>query len=284
MIRDYPCTYLQSNGQALSVYEGHSFPEVHLKAEDMAVLALEIREKTGAEWCILPFCHTVEAEALGAKIRYGDARNGPRVAQYACQSIEELCMLPPIDPAVGRMAQVLKACRLLRERGEEVLLEITGPFTLLSSLIEPAIIFRALRKAPEYMNELLNKLQSDLLLYIECAQTAGVHLFSYADPTGGVNILGPKLTEQLTKDFTMPLLKEMDLRLDSDVLIHLCPKTVFALQDTGMAEACTYDLSGDFSYTEAILSACGKVRFVGQTCLKNQKFRPGPVLQGLRLK
>ncbi|MBR5284781.1 MAG: methylcobamide--CoM methyltransferase [Clostridia bacterium] len=285
MIRDYPCTYLQSGiGQDLSVCDSHSFPEVHLQAEAMAALAVDIKEKTGAAWCALPFCHTVEAEALGAKIRYGDVHNGPRVAEYVYKYAEELLQSPPVDPTVGRMAQVIGACRILHEKGETVFLEITGPFTLLSSLIEPMVIFRILRKTPELAERLFEKLRADLLTYIEAAQGAGVQMFSYADPTGGVNILGPKLAEQMVKTFTLPMLQMLDRKLPKDVLIHLCPKTAFALIDTDLAEIYDYDLLDGLTYHQAVMAVRGKVRFAGQTCLKNKNFCPGPALQGLRLK
>ena len=286
MIRDYPCTYLQSGaGQDLSAYTDHLFPEVHLEARAMAALALEIKERNNAAWCTLPFCHTVEAEALGAKIRYGDHRNGPRVAEYACENPEDLLNLPSIDYTFsGRMAQVITACRLLQDQGEEVLLEITGPFTLLSSLIDPAVVFRMLRKAPEQVDVLFEKLHASLLIYVEAAYKAGVRLFSYADPTGGVNILGPRIAAGMAERFTLPFLQKIDQKLPKDALIHLCPKTAFALIDTALADVYVCDLSDGLAYPQAISSVCGKVRFVGQTCLKNQNFRPGPTLQGLRLK
>ena len=165
-------------------------PDIHLYADAMVAFALEVREKTNAPWCMLPFCHTVEAETLGAKVRYGDRKNGPRVVDYACSTLDDLLTLPDMDFTQGRIAQVLAACRELHRRGETVILEITGPFTLLGGLIDPASLFRFLRKEPEKMEQVFAHLHRNLLAYMQVAQESGVSIISYADPTGGVNIIG----------------------------------------------------------------------------------------------
>jgi len=282
MMRDYPCTYLQEGDGLLFEDTLLPVPELHLQADLMAAYALEHRQKTGAQWCILPFCHTVEAEAFGAHIHYGDRKNGPRIRDYVCTRLEELMALPDIDFEKGRICTVLEACRHLTEAGETVLLEITGPFTILNGLIDPALLFRMLRRSPSEMAQVFEKLSANILAYMQKAEHCGVQIISYADPTGGTSIIGPRLAAQTAETFTLPLLRQADRILRPETLLHLCPKTAFALLDTGCAREAQIDVAAH-DYATACEEVRGKVRFVGQTCVKNNRFQPNGRLQHLLL-
>ena len=94
-------------------------------------------------------------------------------------------------------------------------------------------------------------------------------MISYADSSGGLNILGPKLTKQVTEDFTYEYLKKMKRRTSGKSLLMLCPKTTYALLGTEYAEFREYSLSGPMSYGEGCVEAIGKIDIVGQTCMKN---------------
>ena len=61
---------------------GVKFPDVHKNAQDMAVLSKTIRQYNKDIFSIVPFCMTVEAEALGGEINLGDEKAGPRVSTY----------------------------------------------------------------------------------------------------------------------------------------------------------------------------------------------------------
>jgi len=283
-LRDFPCTYLQGGAEEYLVKTVLPVPEVHLEAEYMAALAMEDKNTVGAEMCMLPFCHTVEAEALGAKINYGDRKTGPRVREYAFSSVEELLGLHDIVFSEGRIAQVLQACRELSDIGETVVLEITGPFTMLASLIDPARLFRFMRKEPEKTVRLFEKIANNILAYMKEAERSGVKIISYADPVGGVSIVGPKIAETMAKEFTLPLLRRADELLDKNVLIHLCPKTAFSLQDTGCVSVEAMDTEENISYAGGLIQAQGKARFIGQTCLKNNRLKLNGKLPYMTLK
>lgn len=262
--------------------ESLSFPDAYCQRDEMVHLAEAVRAASGSQVCILPFCHTIEAEALGAHIIYGDRYFGPRAGQAVCTSVEELLALPKANLSTGRIAEVLAACRMLRERGETVVLEVSGPLTILNALMEPHLIFRALRKQPQQMGLVWKRLSEFLLEYVKQAEAAGA-LISFADPIGGVNILGPKLAEQITKEFTMPFLHRLARETRPDTLITLCPKTALALIGSGCAEWESVPLSRPMPYLEALLEARGKVKFTGQACLKNPNTKLPGAIRGLRL-
>lgn len=274
-IKDFKCTYDNSAGINAEVTKGLglSFPETHFHAEMMVKLAKALKEHDGATFCEMPFCHTLEAEALGGKINYGDEQTGPRAKEYICSSLEELLELPPIDLTKGRIAEVLTACRMLVEEGEYVVLEVSGPFTILSVLIDPKHVYKGFRKKPEVVKQVFEKLGEDVLAFIKAAKEVGVQMVSYADAAGAVNILGPKVAEQVVELFTVDFLKKAKEYSDDRMLLMLCPKTTLALLGTGHAEFVDHELPEVLSYGEACIQNIASVSIAGQMCMKNIKYR-----------
>ena len=249
-IKDFKCTY--DNGvldHSEIVKElGFTFPDVYLHADMMAALSKGQKEKQGSPICVLPFCHTVEAEAMGGIITLGNEVAGPRAKEYLCTSYKELGDIEEIDFTKGRMQEVLKACQILHEQGEHVMLEVSGPITILNVLIDIKHIFKGMRKEPEFMKSVFQKVGTQILRYIEEAKKYGVDFISYADSAGGVNILGPKMAEQMVEDFTYDFLKEAQECSDEHTLLMLCPKTTFALLGTEKAELSDIGVSNEITW------------------------------------
>ena len=275
MMQDFQCTYDNSAGinEEITKKLELLFPDAYMHWESMVKISKALKEHDGASFCELPFCHTVEAEAMGGKINYGNEKTGPRAKEYVCHSVEELLELPEIDFTKGRIREVLLACKALREQEEQVVLEISGPFTIMNVLIDAKFVFKALRKQPELMKKVLWKFGDELLKIIEEAKKHGVQMISYADSSGGVKILGPKLAAQIVEDFTYEFLKRAEQKAGEKVLILLCPKTTFAL--LGTEKACLEDeeLKEVMNYGDACISMIGKTPFAGQMCIKNIGYR-----------
>lgn len=273
-IVDFHCTYDYSTGVGSTFAENRNlrFPEAYKEWEAMARLAISIKERDNAEFCELPFCHTLEAEALGGIINYGDENIGPRAKECICTTAEELLKLPEIDFSKGRIAEVLKACRYLREKGEDVILYVSGPFTILNTLMDARYLFKILKKQPEAMQRIFEKLQKEILGFIEEALKSGVNMVSYGDSTGGLNILGPKLSEAVVECFTYSLFKRVEAVLEDNAIVLLCPKTAFALLGTGKAVWREIDLGETVLYLEGCKRIIGRAKFTGQMCIKNKSF------------
>ena len=75
-MKDFKCTYANSVGISEEVTEKLSltFPDAYLHWDTMAQVALALKETDGAGFCELPFCHTVEAEAMGGLVNYGNEK------------------------------------------------------------------------------------------------------------------------------------------------------------------------------------------------------------------
>lgn len=274
-IIDFQCTYDNSAGIRKEITEKMTltFPEAYKHWYSMAQLALEIKKYDRANFCALPFCHTLEGEALGGKINYGDENIGPRAKDYICTTAEELLGLPEIDFSKGRIAETLKACRYLSEKGENVLLYISGPFTIMNVLADSRHIFKIFVKNPEAMKAIFDRLQNEILGFVEAAQKSGVNMISYGDSIGGLNILGPKLSVQVVEMFTYPLFKRIEKILSNEAIVLLCPKTAFALLGTEKAIWKDIDLGTPMEYSQGCVKIIGQAKFVGQMCIKNKGFQ-----------
>jgi uroporphyrinogen-III decarboxylase len=276
-IKDYPCSFDDVSGVSEHVIQRGNlvFPDAYKYKDMMIRLSKATMEQEDMPFCLLPFCHTVEAEALGGDVNYGDAITGPRAGKYVCETMEEVLKLPSVDYSVGRIHEVLLACRELRDQGEQVVLQIAGPFTILNGLIDARHVFRCLRKNPELWREVLRKLEEELLNYIKEAEKYGVTMVSYADPAGGVNILGPKVAKQVVEEFTYPFLKRVEEMTCKRMLIILCPKTTFALLGTDHATLLDYSTSEPLPYGKGCVQMTGNASFAGQMCIRHAKRQLG---------
>ena len=271
MISDFRCTFDNAIGISPEITNDLklSFPDAYMHADTMAKIAHAMKQKEGAAFCMLPFCHTVEGEAMGGIVNMGDGNLGLRAKEYCCTSATELLELPEIDYSKGRIYEVLEACQRLREEGEHVALMISGPFTIFNVLIDPKYVFKALRKQPELMQDIFQRIERELLTYIKIAVEYGVDMISYADSSGGVNILGPKMAEQVVMDFTYDFLKKAVELLNGKAMLLLCPKTTLALIGTEKACYVDHELPEAMRYGEACISLIGQVPVAGQMCIKN---------------
>lgn len=270
-IKDFTCTYDNAAGinEETAKRLKLTFPDAYLHWESMAQIASALKEYEGADFCALPFCHTVEAEAMGGLVNYGNEKTGPRAKEYILSSMEEFLELPAIDYSAGRIHEVLLACSHLREQGEDVVLEIAGPFTILNVLVDPKYAFKAMRRQPELMEKVFGKFEEELLRYIAEAIKYGVNIISYADSAGGVNILGPKMAAQVVEAFTYDFLKKAEELIGDEAVIQLCPKTTLMLMGTEKARYREVSLGSSMRYGSACAAMAGKEKFTGQMCIKN---------------
>lgn len=270
-IRDYACGYSNSVGVSAEVTSGLGleFPDAYKQRDMMAKLALAIKEHDGAGFCLLPFCRTVEMEAVGGNVNYGNANTGPRSAEPICETPEDFMALPDIDFSSGRIREVLEACRTLADAGEHVCLEIVGPWTQMQALMESRKVVKMQRKQPEATLQVMNKIGGQLLRYVDEARTCGVEVITYSDSAGSLGILSPKLMEWSTREFTYPFMKELVNHIDDTMVLQLCPKFAYSLIDTGLANVRTHNLGERVDFLEAILQLRGQLKIVGQACIKN---------------
>ena len=269
-IRDYKCTYTNSAGVRWEVTKktGMRFPEAYYDREGMKALAKAVKEADGAAFCLLPFCRTVEAEALGASINPGDENSGPRGGEPVLRTPEDLKQIGELDLNRGRIHETLEACRELKEEGETVALELTGPFTALSVLADPKLLFKEYRKHREETAEVLRHYGEQSLRFAKAAKECGADILIYSDSAGSLPILGPRVMTKAVEDFYVWYLPRLAELADERLIISLCPKMAYAAVDTGHARITEHPTAPGISYLEALLAMRGRAKIGGQSCPK----------------
>lgn len=269
-IRNFKCGYANSVGVSAEVTGAldMAFPDAYKHRDTMAAISRAVKEHDGANFCLLPFCRTVETEAVGGNVNFGDANTGPRAAAPICETADDFLALPDIDFSSGRIREVLEACRMLADEGEHVCLEIVGPWTQMQNLMEARSVVKMNRKQPDVMLQIMNKIGDQLVRYVEEAKACGVEIVVYSDSAGTLDILSPKIMEQTTRDFTHGFMKRLAGAIDDNMVIQLCPKIAYALVDVGVAEMKIHDMGGRIDFLEACLKLRGTAKILGQTCVK----------------
>jgi MtaA/CmuA family methyltransferase len=285
---DFKCTGddLEQIPEEVIFKTGISLPEAHSDKFSMATLANELRKHRGDVIVRVPFCVTVEAEAYGAHIKLGNALAGPRVENYSNSSIEELSELQGLELNKGRIKEVLAAVEILARSGEKVTLSVEGPFTILSSLIDPLLFYKALRKEPQRVLEILSVIEEGIIRYSLEGVKRGASIISYGDPVGAIGIIGPKVYRDYSGPSSWRIIKGIK-EASGKVLIHLCGKTSTALEKIELASSYPIETDEGLTYGQALLAQLDKSTkplVIGHRCIKGSLNKMvNPILWGIEL-
>lgn len=200
-----------------------SWPEAHLNARMMADLAEANYEKGCFENVGVPFCMTIEAESMGAKITMGDRVHEPHVTEYALHSVKEWEKIRPMDMNSGRTKVVLDAIRILKSRNLDVPIigNITGPVSTASSVMEPVIFYKELRKKREDAHKYMELVADEIIRFARAQIDAGADIIAISDPSGTGEILGPKLFEEYAVHYINRIIDHLQAE-KMGVIVHIC--------------------------------------------------------------
>lgn len=268
----YACSHDDSESIPRELIEALdlSFRAAHTDATAMARIAARRMEMARDVVCRVPFCVTVEAEAFGARVKVPDDEGGPRCSEYRFARMEELAGLQPISLTRGRIAAVLDSLVQLREQGLVVTLNVEGPFTILSFLIDSATLFRGLISHRQVLTEALAVIEEGLISYIREGIRRGAQIISYADPTGALEIFGPALYREVVGASTYRILQ----RLEADgggSLVHLCGQKSRSLEKVGLCTAQAVPTPPGATYGDSLrhFVQAKSSAFLGHNCMKS---------------
>ncbi|WBW95910.1 methylcobamide:CoM methyltransferase MtbA [Oceanirhabdus sp. W0125-5] len=203
---------------------GSKWPEAHSDAGLMAELAAGIYDNGGFENFGVPFCMTVEAEAMGAPVYMGTKVNEPRVTEYPIKSVTEWKNLSNIDVNKGRAKVVIDAIKILKEKNSDVPLvaNLTGPVSLASSLMEPMDYYKELRKKPCETHEFMEFVTENLIAFGKAQLEAGADVLTISDPSGTGEILGPKMFREFAVPYLNRIINDLKEYSETGTIIHIC--------------------------------------------------------------
>ena len=204
---------------------GVAWPDAHSDSHAMATLTQVAADVTGIENLGLPFCMTVEAEGMGAEVFFGTRETEPRVSAYIMEHIAEIDRLSGFDPHSGRAAVVAEAVRELSATnsagGLPVIVCLTGPISLATSLIEPLTFYRALRKDKDAAHRLLEISTEAIQAFGDALIAAGADAICIADPSATGELLGRPSFDAFAAPYLNDLTRHFAER-DIATIVHVC--------------------------------------------------------------
>ena len=264
---------------------GKNFYDAHTDRNTIAAIAKKKMAVQRDCLCKVPFCVTVEAEALGANVTIHDDKMGPRFGGYKFDSIAELRQVGEIDFDRGRISEVLHGVELLTATGNTVVLNVEGPFTILGMLIDQMAVYKGLTKHGELIEQTLQIIEDNIVNYILLGIEKGAKVISYADPSGVLEIVGPRMYAQLSGNASCSILRRIEKQLNG-VIVHLCGRTSGSLVKAGLCKVRPVEVGHGLTYGEMIcqLLAENKINFLGHNCLKSTPvYMQNPVVWQLEL-
>lgn len=223
---------------------GVTWPEAHTDAEMMANLALASYEQGCFENVGVPFCMTVEAEAMGAEVTMGTRNFEPHVTAYAADSVKEWKKLSRADMNQGRAKVVLDAIRILKGKNLNVPIigNIVGPISTASSVVDPVPFYKELRKCRTEAHEFMTFVTEQLIEFANAMIEAGADVIAISDPSGTGEILGPKFFEEYAVKYLNMLLDGIEDK-HAGTIVHICGqmRSVYKQIDMVHADALSFD-------------------------------------------
>ncbi len=227
---------------------------IHLEA--MVAAAKAVHGITGFENYGVPFDMTVESEPLGVKIDVGNKLIEPRVIEYNHQPIEDIIQSYRVSPKdEERMGITIRAVEKLKNDEIPVIGNITGHISTATSVIDPLVALRMLRKDPDKIYRFFQFIHDYSKEYAIEMIRAGADVIAISDPTATGEILGAKNFER----FVIPFYKDMIAtihQMNVPVIIHICGNAntiIDGLNDTGV-DAVSFDSMVNMRFAKSKLT------------------------------
>lgn len=211
---------------------GEKMPEAHFSGKSMAKLAKAVYENGMFENYGVPFCMTAEAEDFGAEVDMGTDIFEPHVIKYVIESCSHYKLLKPINLEAGRSKAILDAIRILKEGNDSVPVigNVTGPVSTASSVMEPVIFYKELRKKKEDAHFYLKFVTDELIRFSLAQIEAGADIISISDPSGTGEILGPKMFKEFVVDYLNQIVDAVHEK-GVKCIVHICGQMKTVLKE-----------------------------------------------------
>lgn len=201
---------------------GAAWPLAHTDPEKMAAIGTSLYRLAGLKTARIPFCLTVEAEAMGAGIDIGLINKQPSIRKHPFATAQEV-VVPPDFLEKGRIQAVLEATRLLKMKASNLPLIVgtTGPFTLAGHLIGIEKYLLWTIKDRNSVISVLKTANKACLEYTKAILDAGADVVSISDPSASPELLSPRDFASLVKPELTELANLINSRGAIGVL-HIC--------------------------------------------------------------
>ena len=209
----------------------------------MVEAAIRVHEITGFENYGVPFCMTIESEPFNVEVDLGSKLIEPRITKYNNDILNNLNGVKVKHSK--RALVVLEAISRLKNNEIPVIGNITGPMSVVTSVIEPTDYYKMMRKDKVKAMKFLEVVTDYLIDFaIEMIEN-GADLIAMSDPSATGEILGKKNFEE----FMIPMYKKISEaihRKEVKIIIHICGKS------KGILESLNESGADSFSFDSVV--------------------------------
>jgi [methyl-Co(III) methanol-specific corrinoid protein]:coenzyme M methyltransferase len=244
--------------EAVGIY----WPDAHKDPEKMAKLSASVYQLAGLEVAGVPYCLTVEAEALGCTIMWGEEIDAiPQVLQTPYKTPSEI-QLPSNFLNLKRAPVILQAVKILKQNyGEKlpIVAGVTGPFSLAGHLLGIENLLKWVITNPKNVQEAIDKASEVGAVFGKALYDAGADVVLIADPSASSSLISPKTF----RTFVKPAITKIVETIRGNTFLHICGNAnpiVTEMADTGV-RAISIDENVDIHKAKALLGE--KVKIAG---------------------
>ncbi len=208
---------------------GVFWPEAHKDPEQMAKLGSSLYELAGLECARVPFCLSVEAEAMGAQVDLGGKERTPEISNSPFNTADDI-EVPSNFLDNGRIPTVLKSIEILKEKYGEtlpIIVGITGPFTLTGHLLGVENLVRDLKINPDEIEIAIENSLDVCMDYVEALEEVEPDVICVAEPTASPELIDPLQFKSLIK----PRLEDLAGFINTKKVLHICGSTQDIIKD-----------------------------------------------------
>lgn len=200
------------------------WPGSHSNPEQMARLAAMPWELAGLPTATVPFCLSLEAEALGCQLDWGTISRTPSVKKHAASKPDEFSV-PGNLLERGRILAALEATDILQEHlGDEIVInaKVTGPFTIAGHVFGVSNFLSWIKTNPELVHAAMQQTAEVTKELAKAFVTHGADVISVSDPTSS----GDLLSGDYYEEFVYPFHKDVAGSIKVPTALHICGNTL----------------------------------------------------------
>lgn len=245
---------------------GASWPDTHSNPCLMAQLAEGAHSVLGLDAVRIPFCQTIEEEALGCTITPGDSENLPSIKTHPYNLKEHQSMEMPKDfLSRGRVPALIQAAKKLKDEvGNEaaVIGGIIGPFTVVAELVGITDCLKYASKKPDALKPFLEVVTKCSIQLAEALVDAGVDAICIEDMMASIDMISPKIYRQLAVPSETAVIDKIKV----PTILHICGKVDYIVNDmisTGAAALSFEPKTNMEVVLDAVKKANRKVGLIG---------------------
>lgn len=189
------------------------------EVEAMVDASIKVRELTGFENYGVPYCMTIESEPFKVVVDLGNKKVEPRIVEYNEEILEKLDNITLKHSK--RALVVLDSIERLKNEEVPVIANITGPMSVVTSIIEPIDYYKMMRKDKKKAKQFLEVVTDYLIDFTMDMLDRGADLVAMSDPSATGEILG----EKNFIEFMAPLYKKISHAVHQKkkrIIIHIC--------------------------------------------------------------